>query len=167
MYRNILVAYDGSRSGDEALRQAGDLGRLCQSSIHLVAIVNPAEATLAVEGMTFIPDIERTRIEQLLEDGLAELRRRRLVATAEIKIGSPAVEIDLLARGMGADLIVLGHRSRSALARWLSGSVGASVLNHAPCSVLIAIETPDTRSHHSNNLVRLRRERPHLHAVRD
>lgn len=167
MYRNILIAYDGSKSGDEALRQAGDLGRLCQSRIHLVAIVNPAEAALAVEGMTFIPDSERARIEQMLDDGLAELRRRRLVATAEIKIGSPAVEIDLLARAMGANLIVLGHRSRSALARWLSGSVGVSVLNHAPCSVLIAIEAPDAPAHRSDNLIRLRRERPYLHAVQD
>ena len=46
MYRSILVAYDGSKSGDEALRQAGELGCLCRSKVHLVAIINPAEAAL-------------------------------------------------------------------------------------------------------------------------
>lgn len=167
MYRNILVAYDGSRSGDEALRQAGDLGSLCRSKIHLLAIVNPAEAALAVEGMTFVSEGEKNRIERLLEDGAGRLRRRGLVATAEMKVGSPAAEIESVARGMGADLIVLGHRTRSTLARWLAGSVGVSVLNHAPCSVLIAIESHRDEQHDRGNLIRLRRGRPHLHAVPD
>ena len=114
MYRNILVAYDGSQGGDEALQQAGDLGSLCRSKIHLVAIVNLTETTLPVEGMTFVSERERTRIERLLEQGLERLRRRGLSVTAEMKIGHPAVEIDSLARHIRADLIVLGHRSRSA-----------------------------------------------------
>lgn len=167
MYRSILVAYDGSKSGDEALRQAGDLGSLCRSKIHLLAIVNPAEAALAVEGMTFVSEGEKSRIERLLEDGASWLRRRGLVATFEMKIGSPAVEIESIARAMNADLIVLGHRTRSALARWLAGSVGISVFNHAPCSVLIAIETQRGQQQNRDNLVRLRRGRSHLHAVPD
>lgn len=167
MYRNILVAYDGSRSGDEALRQAGDLGSLCRSKIHLLAIVNPAEAALAVEGMTFVSEGEKSRIERLLANGANWLRRRGLTATFEMKTGSPAVEIESIARGINADLIVLGHRTRSALARWLAGSTGVSVLNHAPCSVLIAIETYRDQQRERGNLIRFRRSRPHLHAVPD
>lgn len=167
MYRSILVAYDGSRSGDEALRQAGELGYLCRSKIHLVAIVNPTEAALAIEGMTFVSEGEKIRIERLLEDGASWLRRRGLTATTEMKVGSPAAEIEAIARAMNADLIVLGHRTRSTLARWLSGSVGVSVLNHAPCSVLIAVETHRDEQHDRGNLIRLRRGRPHLHAVPD
>jgi nucleotide-binding universal stress UspA family protein len=167
MYRSILVAYDGSKSGDEALRQAGELGCLCRSKVHLVAIINPAEAALAIEGLTFMSDGEKNRIERLLQEGAGWLRRRGLTATTETRIGSPAAEIESIAREMKADLIVLGHRTRSALARWLAGSVGVSVLNHAPCSVLIAIETPRNEQQDRSNLIPLRRHRPHLHAVPD
>ncbi|MBC7135778.1 MAG: universal stress protein, partial [Oceanibaculum nanhaiense] len=53
--------------------------------------------------------------------------------------GNPAEEIGRMAREIGADLVVVGHREQSALARWWGGSVGASLLAHAPCSVLVAV----------------------------
>jgi len=47
----------------------------------------------------------------------------------------------LTAREMNADLIVVGHRDQGTLARWLNGSVGASILHHPPCSVLVAAKS--------------------------
>ena len=47
----------------------------------------------------------------------------------------------LTAREMNADLIVVGHRDQGTLARWLNGSVGASILHHPPCSVLVAVKS--------------------------
>ena len=41
---------------------------------------------------------------------------------------------------LDADLIVLGHRPKSALARWWQGgSVDGELVNHAPCSILVAV----------------------------
>ena len=47
----------------------------------------------------------------------------------------------LTAREMNADLIIVGHRDQGTLARWLNGAVGASVLHHPLCSVLIAVKS--------------------------
>ena len=44
-----------------------------------------------------------------------------------------------MVREIGADLVVVGDREQTALARWWSGSVGQSLLAHAPCSVLVAV----------------------------
>ena len=52
----------------------------------------------------------------------------------------------LTAREMNADLIVVGHRDQGTLARWLNGSVGASILHHPPCSVLIAVKSEQMKS---------------------
>lgn len=41
------------------------------------------------------------------------------------------------ARFFGADLIVMGTRSRRGLARFLRGSIAASVVKIAPCPVLV------------------------------
>ena len=45
-----------------------------------------------------------------------------------------------LANELPAELIVIGHKRRTSLAsRWWHNSVGASLLEQSPCSILIAV----------------------------
>ena len=39
---------------------------------------------------------------------------------------------------IGANLVVVGHRSTGPLARWWFGSVGTYLIKHLHCSVLVA-----------------------------
>lgn len=39
MYRTILLAYDGSQQGREALDQGAKLASLCKARVHLLAVV--------------------------------------------------------------------------------------------------------------------------------
>jgi nucleotide-binding universal stress UspA family protein len=49
-------------------------------------------------------------------------------------------EICRNARDLKCNLIVVGHRQKQSFAaRWWSGSVGATLLDYAPCSVLIVL----------------------------
>ncbi|MFZ5426063.1 MAG: universal stress protein [Thermodesulfobacteriota bacterium] len=50
---------------------------------------------------------------------------------------SPADSIVDYAAANGVDLIVLGHRSKTGLERFLVGSVASKVVTHAPCSVMV------------------------------
>lgn len=50
---------------------------------------------------------------------------------------SPADSIVHYAAANGVDLIVLGHRSKTGLERFLVGSVASKVVTHAPCSVMV------------------------------
>ncbi len=52
--------------------------------------------------------------------------------------GRPARAIVEEARAFDADLIVVGHRGRGAVASRLLGSTSAEVIEHAPCAVLVA-----------------------------
>jgi nucleotide-binding universal stress UspA family protein len=63
-----------------------------------------------------------------------------------VRYGNPAEQIARSAREMKADLIVVGHRDQSSLARWLNGSVGASILHHPPCSVLVAVKSEQEKN---------------------
>ncbi len=49
MYRNILLAYDGSVEGRLALREGAKLAQLCGSEVCLLAVVE-ISATVALEG---------------------------------------------------------------------------------------------------------------------
>ena len=55
-------------------------------------------------------------------------------------VGEPVEEICRLAKELAVDLVVLGHNQNTSFAaRWWKGSVGASILDYAPCSLLVAL----------------------------
>jgi len=74
--------------------------------------------------------------------GLAEREirsaRSDLVVESVLSRGRPASVIVEEARGMAADLVVVGHRGRSRWTSVLLGSVSAEVVDQAPCPVLVA-----------------------------
>jgi nucleotide-binding universal stress UspA family protein len=118
-----------------------DLARLCNAEVSLLAVVDPSLDLVAAEAASVaVAEQERSTME-ILQGGLAQLKARGLKAEAQVGFGNPAKEISKFAIGFEADLIVLGHREQSAWMRWWTGSVGAAVLVHAPCSLLVAIPT--------------------------
>lgn len=138
MYRNILLAYDGSCDGREALEQGAKLAVLCGARVSLLTVMNVSGGMLPVEGISFVEDEVRLTNETL-EEGRRRLREWGLVGSVNLRYGNPAEQIASSAREIGADLVVVGHHHQNAPWRWLNGSVGASILNRACCSVLVAI----------------------------
>ncbi|MGD0586832.1 MAG: universal stress protein [Oryzomonas sp.] len=62
------------------------------------------------------------------------------LALLNLAYGEPVEEICRLATELKVDLIVLGHRKQTSFAsRWWKGSVGISLLDRAPCSILVAV----------------------------
>jgi Universal stress protein UspA and related nucleotide-binding proteins len=141
MYRKILLAFDGSPDGREALVQAESLASACGAAVHLLAIIDPSESMLIVEAISFVPENQRFVIQAILDEGVNRLRRAGCTATSELKYGKPAERIILSAREIDADLIVVGHRDQGTLARWLNGSVGETILHEPPCSLLVAVKS--------------------------
>jgi nucleotide-binding universal stress UspA family protein len=146
MYERILLAFDGSPDGREALAQAETLASACGATVHLLAIIDPSESMLIVEAMSYIPENQRFVIQSVLDEGARRLRRAGCTITSEIKYGKPAEQIIISAEEINANLIVLGHRDQGTLARWLNGSVGESILHQPPCSVLIAVKPEQSTS---------------------
>jgi nucleotide-binding universal stress UspA family protein len=141
MYQKILLAFDGSPDGREALVQAENLALACGATVHLLAIIDPSESMLIVEAMSFTPDNQRFVVQTVLDEGVKRLRRAGCTAISELKYGKPTEQIILSAREIDADLIIVGHRDQGTLARWLNGSVGESILHQPPCSLLVAVKS--------------------------
>ena len=143
MHRTILLGYNGLAHSAEALRQAGELAKLAGAELHILGVVvtNGGLAMAQATGSIDVLDIERRRIEEALETAAADLRAQGLSVTTCVRQGEPAAEIIAYARKIGADLAVLGHADKGILARWFEGgSVGAKLLAHLPCSLLIAMQ---------------------------
>ena len=141
-YRKILLAYNGSQEGKRALFECADLASFLQAETHLLAVASMPPSLFLTEG--FVPEElleeEKKRTQTVLDEGIRSLRERGFSATGHLAVGEPVEEICRLAKSLGVDLVVLGHNQNTSFAaRWWKGSVGASLLDYAPCSILIAM----------------------------
>jgi nucleotide-binding universal stress UspA family protein len=131
----LLVGYDGSDGGRDALELARVLASTEDGSALVVVAVMPY-GPLPV-GFTELEQDAAAEAEPLLDEA-----RRRLagleVHTRAFGGGSPAGVMTDLAESEGVDVVVLGSPHRGAVGRALIGSVAEGVLHGAPCAALVA-----------------------------
>jgi nucleotide-binding universal stress UspA family protein len=143
MYKRILLAYDGSQSGQKALLECREVAGLSNAELFLVAVSPPAAALIGGEGYVYdarAEEEERSAFQRVLDDGLAQLQLEGREVRGEVMVGQPVDEITEYAKRIKADLIVVGHRHLDSwAARWWRGSVSKALIEQAPCSVLVAI----------------------------
>lgn len=141
-YQKILLAYNGSEDGKRALVECGELANFLGAETHLLAVASMPPSLFLTEG--FVPEElleeEKKRTQAVLDEGIRALRDKGFNATGHLAVGEPVEEICRLAKELGCDLIVVGHNQNTSFAaRWWKGSVGASLIDYAPCSLLIAL----------------------------
>lgn len=143
MYKRILLAYDGSEAGQQALLDCRELAQWSQAELVLVAVMPSTMAFVGLEGGVYDTELEnreRRKFEDILNDGLKRLAASGFKATGEVRTGEAIEEITNYARQVKADLIVVGHKHLDNwAARWWRGSISGALIEHAPCSVLCVI----------------------------
>ena len=143
MYKCIVLAYDGTEAGQLALLESRELAQWSQAVVWLVAVM-PSPANLAgYDGSIYIPEIaerDTQRFQTILDDGLRRMTASGYQAQGELLMGESVHQITEFARKVQANLIVVGHKHLDSwAARWWRGSVSGARIEHAPCSVLVAI----------------------------
>ena len=141
-YRKILLAYNGSAEGKRALLECAELANFLHAETHLLAVASMPPSLFLTEG--FVPEElleeEKKRTQQVLDEGIASLKERGFAAAGHLAVGEPVEEICRRAKELAVDLVVVGHNQNTSFAaRWWKGSVGASLLDYSPCSILIAL----------------------------
>ncbi|SRR5581483_7697845 len=149
MFRNLLVAIDGSEHAERALAEAADLAKDTGASL-TVATVVPELSSWALAGPFAAPldfaavhrDLD-SAYRQMLDDALAKVPDE-LHPQPVLLEGRPAQAIIDQVRSGGHDLVVVGSRGRSGVASALLGSVSREVLHGSPVPVLV-VHLPDAR----------------------
>ena len=143
MYKKILLAYDGSESGQLALLESRSMAEWGKSEVCLVAVMPPPAAYVGAEGGIYDAGYEkqeRERFDAVLQEGLDRLRESGSEAKGTVLVGDPVGEVARYAQEIRADLIVVGHRHLDSWAkRWWRGSVSKALIEHSPCNVLVVI----------------------------
>jgi len=143
MYKRIVLAYDGTESGQHALLESRELAQWSQAVVWLVAVM-PSPANLAgYDGSIYIPEIaerDKQRFQSILDDGLKRMSAAGYQAQGELLMGDSVHEISAFAQQVKADLIVVGHKHLDSwAARWWRGSTSSALIEQAHCSVLCVI----------------------------
>jgi nucleotide-binding universal stress UspA family protein len=136
-YRHILVAYDGTSEGDEAIVAADLLAQQGRSRLTIVVVV---ELERPLRWVTRWPRGTSSWNDVLLDRARADLdRAARLVespANLTVLFGPPRQAIPDGAKEFDCDAIMLPPRPRRHLARLISRDQAAAIRRRVSCDVL-------------------------------
>jgi nucleotide-binding universal stress UspA family protein len=145
LFPKILVPVDFSECSEEAFRKATALGRLFQSDIVLLHVIDTKSLTMLNTLGLALPSEEaqqkkrlRHQARVLAERFLTLEEAKGLTVRREIVEGSPFVEIVRMARAEKADLVVMGSYGgfASSVEKIFFGSTAERVVRTAGCPVL-------------------------------
>jgi nucleotide-binding universal stress UspA family protein len=136
--RHIVVATDESEAGRSAVRTGLDLAERAFARLTVMRVVPVESIPLlgSVVGGVVGPDGAATALERLQRWVEAELEATCPVSVElGIAFGVPGIEICRFAEQRGADLLVLGRKHRSAVARLLVDDTADAVIRRSrlPC----------------------------------
>ena len=146
MFRNILVAIDGSPDSDQALMQAIDLAESEHSRLTLFSALVPPPSTAYVgvsgEAVASLSRDAKAETETILRAAARQAPDRVSLSTV---LSSEPVRHALIHQiKEGAhDLVVMGSRGRGAVRSVLLGSESHYVLHRSPIPVLIVHADPE------------------------
>jgi nucleotide-binding universal stress UspA family protein len=151
----ILLATDGSDTAAAALDFAQAFPFPEDSEITLLTVMDeemlvgggaPGLSREQKHHLRKTTDAVREACEELLEKESARLREAGWAGSTLLRSGHPADEITRAAEELGTDIVVIGSHGITGIKRYLLGSVSSSVLEYAPCSVLIVKGTHGHRA---------------------
>lgn len=138
----ILVAIDGSEPAGAAVREVRQRPWPAGTMVRVLSVARPLipPGDLALVGAAY-DQMSRELTEEagkVVARAADALQKTGLEVETQVREGDPRTEIVAEAERWKADLVVLGSKGRTGVARWLMGSVAEYVVRHAHCSVEVA-----------------------------
>jgi nucleotide-binding universal stress UspA family protein len=139
MYRQILVALDGSDSSQRALDEVLRMGAAPDARVRVVHVTD--SAALSAYPVHYRAEV-REAARRVLDAAQVRLRAAGIDCDSELEEtrtpeDSVADTLQRCAQRMDADLVVMGTRGRAGLPRLVLGSVAEAFLRQSTCAVLL------------------------------
>lgn len=153
----ILVPVDGSLASYNAAKKSAEIAKEYDAKVMLLTVIDEdtitshrrneklwrqmdgsviAGRTRTFDNKEYVAEM-REDSEELLDSLTEELDFAGVNVEKAVMIGEPYHMILETAKGISADLIVMGNRGFSKIKRFFVGSVTQRVIAEAPCPVLV------------------------------
>ena len=144
MFRNILVAYDGTRDTYCAVRRCMQLPSSSDTRIHVLCVVEQSlfgflaeYFHLGANSKDAHPELKR--LNQKLDAALEDLKSFHDHVSKHLKYGDPLEEIEKMIRELHPDLIIVGHSKKVPRVSGLGGKmIDIKLAERVHCNLLIA-----------------------------
>jgi len=137
MFRNILLAFDGSDCSNKALEYAGSMAEQYGAVLWLIHVFPHTSDLLGYEDFEKLFAKRKSAGQAIVDNALQKLEGSKLKVRTELLGGPEAESILKAAQDLEADLIVMGTRGLGAVKGLLIGSVSRKVLHYASCPVMV------------------------------
>jgi nucleotide-binding universal stress UspA family protein len=132
----IMVATDGSKYSETAVREAINLAKICSGNLIAVSVVKTN-----LEFDSVLPQfVERAEQEAIknLDSVKAQAAKKDVTCMTIVSLSEePYEDIVRHASKNNVDTIIMGTHGKTEMKRLMMGSVTALVIGHAPCNVLV------------------------------
>lgn len=132
----ILLATDGSECSAGAVREAISIASRCSSKLTAIEVVVANQEFIA-----YAPDLlekQEKDARKRLEAVKAQAAEAGVECDIATHVGDPAYDVIIEELGKSdSELVVMGRRGLSCIARVFMGSVTARVIGHSPADVLV------------------------------
>jgi len=141
-FNRIIVATDGSKYSEAAVREAIGIAKRCGSTLTAISVVHSETASpfdiVHTEMMKeTIVEKEQKMAECTMRDFKEASAKEGISVTGLIYSGKPFEAIVETAKEKRADLIVVGSHGRTGITKLLMGSVTERVIGLSECAVLV------------------------------
>lgn len=138
MYKNLLVAVDGSDQANHALHKASQLVQPLQAQLTIGHVIDTRNVSwIAIDEGDLWLEIKQ-RAEQLIDQHVQRAKSFGIDhINTKTKSGNPRIEIpENLTVELNIDLLILGSSGKNAVERRIIGSVTDAAVRRSPCDVL-------------------------------
>ena len=139
VYKQIIVAIDGSKESEWAFKKAVAIAGQNNAALNLVNIVDTRSYSSAEAYDRSIAESAQKSAEELLYKYKAEAVQAGVQnVNVIVEYGSPKTLISKdLPNKLSADLIICGATGLNAVERFVMGSVSENIVRSAKCDVLV------------------------------
>lgn len=143
MYKNLLIATDGSELAQKAVDQGLRLAKALGANVTIITVTEPWTSMVYGDAVVYFPIEEyeassAANAAKILADASAVAEKIEVACTKiHVKDHHPADGIVATAKVRGSDLIVMASHGRRGLARLALGSQANMVVIHSSIPVLI------------------------------
>lgn len=147
-YKNILVPHAGTKTGNNALKNAVNIAKECDATITILSVVEPVsipsdlkfnpKQSQMVEELQYAPRSFKKLLYKKMEKQLLLCKHEKINAVIRITHGNPDEEILRFYHDNPVDLIVMAKKKYSSGKSLLNlGSNTRKILEHVSCPILI------------------------------
>jgi nucleotide-binding universal stress UspA family protein len=137
MFKNIVVASDGSEGAGRAVSAAIALAKIESAVLHMISVEELAQFPASVGEVIEEKSAANHFFEGVISRAKAQARAQGVTLETQVLAGHAVRTIVEFVERERADLLVIGYMGHSALYNRVIGSTTDRLVELAPCAVLV------------------------------